>query len=88
LPCSYGIGQAGSEEKFRWHPGFPGTELIERGIPFKLQGEAKLEIVDKSVRCTIMIPERPEHFTFGAGVSTGQNKIGGNNAGETANPDR
>ncbi|HZU89458.1 MAG TPA: chemotaxis protein CheB [Stellaceae bacterium] len=43
-----------------------GTELIERSIPFELKGEATLEIVDKSVRCTLVIPENPEHFTFGS----------------------
>ncbi|MGH7088747.1 MAG: sensor histidine kinase, partial [Stellaceae bacterium] len=42
-----------------------GTELVERSIPFELQGEARLEIVDKAVRCTIAIPATPDHFQFG-----------------------
>ncbi len=41
-----------------------GTELIERSIPFELKGQARLEIVDKAVRCTITIPSDPEYFTF------------------------
>jgi two-component system CheB/CheR fusion protein len=43
-----------------------GVELIERSIPFELKGEVTLEIVDKAVRCTIVIPENPEHYTFGS----------------------
>jgi two-component system CheB/CheR fusion protein len=43
-----------------------GMELIERSIPFELKGEVTLEIADKAVRCTIAIPENPEHFTFGS----------------------
>jgi two-component system CheB/CheR fusion protein len=43
-----------------------GMELIERSIPFELKGEVTLEIVDGAVRCTIVIPENPEHSTFGA----------------------
>jgi two-component sensor histidine kinase len=37
-----------------------GTELIERGIRFELKGEAKLEIVDGSLRCRMIIPEDPD----------------------------
>jgi two-component system, chemotaxis family, CheB/CheR fusion protein len=43
-----------------------GTELIERGIPFELQGEAKLEAVDGAFHCRIFIPANPEHLTFGS----------------------
>jgi two-component system CheB/CheR fusion protein len=46
-----------------------GTELIERSIPFELKGETKLEIVDKAVRCTIVISGNPEHFTFGSATA-------------------
>jgi two-component system CheB/CheR fusion protein len=46
-------------------PGF-GTELIERGIRFELEGDAKLETVNGSVRCRIVIPADPRHLTFGA----------------------
>jgi chemotaxis family two-component system sensor kinase Cph1 len=37
-----------------------GTELIERGISYDLHGEARLEIAEGAVRCTITIPESPE----------------------------
>jgi two-component sensor histidine kinase len=46
-------------------PGF-GTELIERGIRFELQGEAKLETVNGGLRCRIVIPANPENLTFGS----------------------
>jgi two-component system, chemotaxis family, CheB/CheR fusion protein len=45
-------------------PGF-GTELIERGIRFELQGEARLETVNGGLHCTIGIPANPENLTFG-----------------------
>ena len=41
-----------------------GTELIERGIPFELQGEAKLEVVDGAFQCRISVPASPGLFTF------------------------
>ncbi len=41
-----------------------GTELIERGISYELHGEARLEIVEGAVRCTITIPESPEPSAF------------------------
>ncbi len=41
-----------------------GTELIERGIRFELQGESKLEIVDGSLRCQMRIPIDHEHLFF------------------------
>jgi two-component system, chemotaxis family, CheB/CheR fusion protein len=45
-------------------PGF-GSELIERGIRFELQGEAKLETVNGGLHCRIIIPANPENLTFG-----------------------
>jgi len=42
-----------------------GTELIERGIRFELQGEAKLEVVEGGLHCRIVIPANPQHITFG-----------------------
>ncbi len=41
-----------------------GTELIERGIRFELQGEAKLEAVKGGLHCRIVIPANPEHFAL------------------------
>ena len=46
-------------------PGF-GTELIERGIRFELQGEAKLEAVNGGLHCRIVIPANPQKLTFGS----------------------
>ena len=46
-------------------PGF-GTELIERGIRFELQGEAKLEAVNGGLHCRIVVPASPQNLTFGA----------------------
>jgi len=46
-------------------PGF-GTELIERGIRFELQGEAKLETVDGDLHCKIVLPADPEYPIFGS----------------------
>jgi two-component system CheB/CheR fusion protein len=46
-----------------------GTELIERGIPFELQGEAKLEVVDGALRCRISVPASPDLLTFGSAPS-------------------
>jgi two-component sensor histidine kinase len=43
-----------------------GTELIERGIRFELQGEAKLGAVDGGLRCRIVIPANPQYITFGS----------------------
>jgi two-component system, chemotaxis family, CheB/CheR fusion protein len=45
-------------------PGF-GTELIERGIRFELQGEAKLETVNGGLCCRIVLPANPQNLTFG-----------------------
>ena len=44
-------------------PGF-GTELIERGLRFELQGEAKLESVDGALRCRMTIPADPDRLVF------------------------
>ena len=43
-----------------------GTELIERGIRFELQGEAKLGVVDGGLQCRIVIPANPQHLAFGS----------------------
>jgi len=42
-----------------------GTELIERGIRFELQGEAKLESVNGGLHCRIIIPANPQNLTLG-----------------------
>ncbi len=41
-----------------------GTELIERGVRFELQGEAKLSVVNHGLNCLIIIPENQEYFTI------------------------
>jgi two-component system, chemotaxis family, CheB/CheR fusion protein len=46
-------------------PGF-GTELIERGIRFELQGDAKLDMVNGNLTCRILIPAKPRHLTLGS----------------------
>jgi len=43
-----------------------GTELIERGIRFELQGEAKLETINGGLHCRIVIPADPQNLTFGS----------------------
>jgi two-component system CheB/CheR fusion protein len=48
-----------------------GTELIERGIRFELQGEAKLEMVNGGLRCKIVIPANPQNLTL---ASSGTDK--------------
>jgi two-component sensor histidine kinase len=42
-----------------------GSELIERGIRFELEGEAKLDTSTGALHCTIVIPAKPEYLTFG-----------------------
>jgi chemotaxis family two-component system sensor kinase Cph1 len=42
-----------------------GTELIERGIRFELQGEAKLGVVDGGLNCKIVIPTNSQYIAFG-----------------------
>ena len=44
-------------------PGF-GTELIERGLRFELKGDAKLEVVDGSFQCHMIIPGDPDRLVF------------------------
>ncbi|MBV8121639.1 MAG: PAS domain-containing protein [Alphaproteobacteria bacterium] len=39
-----------------------GTELIEEGLRFELQGEAKLEVIDGSLRCQMMVPADPDRL--------------------------
>jgi two-component sensor histidine kinase len=46
-------------------PGF-GTELIERGIRFELQGEAKLGVVDGGLHCRIIISVNPQYMILGS----------------------
>jgi two-component sensor histidine kinase len=41
-----------------------GTELIERGVRFELQGDAKLEVVDGGLSCKIVIPANSRYLTF------------------------
>jgi two-component system, chemotaxis family, CheB/CheR fusion protein len=41
-----------------------GTELIERGIRFELEGEAKLETADGGLYCRISIPAKPQYLAF------------------------
>jgi two-component system CheB/CheR fusion protein len=43
-----------------------GTELIERGVRFELQGEAKLEAIDGGLYCRIVIPANPQYLIFGS----------------------
>lgn len=43
-----------------------GTELIQRGVRFELQGEATLGAVDGGLQCKIVIPENPQYVTFGS----------------------
>ena len=42
-----------------------GTELIERGIRFELQGEAELGAIDGGLHCRILIPVNPQHIIVG-----------------------
>jgi len=46
-----------------------GTELIERGIRFELEGEAELGVVDGGLHCRIVIPADPRYMTFRASSS-------------------
>lgn len=41
-----------------------GMELIERGLRFELQGEAKVEVVDGGFRCRMIIPADPDRIVF------------------------
>ena len=42
-----------------------GTELIERGIRFELQGEAELGVLNGGLHCRILIPANPQYIDFG-----------------------
>lgn len=43
-----------------------GTELIERGIRFELEGDAELSVVQGGLHCRIVIPANPKYLTVGA----------------------
>jgi two-component system CheB/CheR fusion protein len=47
-----------------------GTELIERGIRFELQGETEIGVVDGGLRCRIVIPINPQHIIVGTPSSS------------------
>ena len=42
-----------------------GTELIERGVRFELQGETEIGAVDGGLHCRIVIPVNPRHVIVG-----------------------
>ena len=42
-----------------------GMELLERGIRFELQGEAKLDAIDGGLQCKIVVPANPQYITLG-----------------------
>jgi two-component system CheB/CheR fusion protein len=42
-----------------------GMELIERGIRFELQGEAKFDAIDGGLQCKLVVPANPQHITLG-----------------------
>jgi two-component system CheB/CheR fusion protein len=42
-----------------------GTELIERGVRFELQGETEIGAVDGGLHCRIVIPVNPQHIIVG-----------------------
>jgi two-component system CheB/CheR fusion protein len=42
-----------------------GTELIERGVRFELQGETEISVVDGALKCRIVIPVNPQHIIVG-----------------------
>ncbi|MBV8504698.1 MAG: hypothetical protein JOZ11_02620 [Alphaproteobacteria bacterium] len=42
-----------------------GTELIERGIRFELEGDAEISAVGGGLHCRIVIPANPKYLTFG-----------------------
>jgi two-component system CheB/CheR fusion protein len=42
-----------------------GTELIERGVRFELQGETGISVVDGGLHCRIVIPVNPRHIIAG-----------------------
>ena len=42
-----------------------GTELIERGVRFELQGETEISLVDGGLHCRIVIPVNPQRIIVG-----------------------
>jgi two-component system CheB/CheR fusion protein len=46
-----------------------GTELIEKGVPFELRGDAKLEVVDGGLQCRISVPAELDLLTLGPAMS-------------------
>ena len=46
-----------------------GTELIEKGIPFELQGEARLGIVGRGLQCRISVPAKPDLLALALAVA-------------------
>ena len=46
-----------------------GTELIEKGVPFELQGDAILNVVDGGLQCRISVPAKPDLLTVGSALS-------------------
>jgi two-component system, chemotaxis family, CheB/CheR fusion protein len=49
-----------------------GTELIEEGIRYELHGQAKIEVIDGSLQCRIMIPADPDRLVFASPADRGQ----------------
>jgi two-component sensor histidine kinase len=47
-----------------------GMELIERGIRFELQGEAKIEMVNGGLHCRIVVPANPQNLTLRSAGNT------------------
>ncbi len=41
-----------------------GMELIERGLRFEVNGDAKFEVVDEGLQCRMIIPADPERIIF------------------------
>jgi two-component system, chemotaxis family, CheB/CheR fusion protein len=62
------IEQGGPEIDRLASHGF-GTELIDRGIRFELQGEAELGFVDGSLDCRIVVPADPKYISFASPLS-------------------
>jgi two-component system, chemotaxis family, CheB/CheR fusion protein len=46
-----------------------GSELIEKGVPFELQGDAALEVVDGGLQCKIDLPAKTDLLTLGRASS-------------------
>jgi two-component system CheB/CheR fusion protein len=56
--------------RIAWLPkrGF-GAELIEKGIPFELEGEARLDVLDGGLQCRISLPAKPDLLTYAPALS-------------------